>query len=145
MAAAQGHTQTVKVLLTEGADLSLRDKQGRVAVLLCKDKRTRDVFDEANLLTLCFPAACTVAGVCFASWPRRHPWRVLCCSQLRLSSSRVCSWFGWSPHWQPCWHVRVQPGVQPIVTASDAALFVIEPRDRFGHALQDSGVLGVET
>eukprot|EP00961_Rhodomonas_salina_P250925 3392191-Rhodomonas_salina.2 len=36
MAASQGHTQTVKVLLAEGADVNVRDKQGRTPLLVCK-------------------------------------------------------------------------------------------------------------
>ncbi|EKX38615.1 hypothetical protein GUITHDRAFT_115162 [Guillardia theta CCMP2712] len=49
LASEGGHTTTVRLLIGEGADVSIRDKHGRKAVHVCKDRKTRDVFDSFRL------------------------------------------------------------------------------------------------
>mmetsp|Transcript_6497 Transcript_6497/g.23095 ORF Transcript_6497/g.23095 Transcript_6497/m.23095 type:complete len:766 (-) Transcript_6497:95-2392(-) len=62
LASEGGHTTTVRLLIGEGADVSIRDKHGRKAVHVCKDRKTRDVFDSFRLRATVHPAACTVKG-----------------------------------------------------------------------------------
>ena len=62
LAAAGGHTATLRLLIAERAGVDIPDGQGRKAMSVCKTEEAREAMRSALVKTACHGPSCTAEG-----------------------------------------------------------------------------------